>query len=73
MDLAAGLNHASRVVDEQPRGTEGSSVSDLWRREAKELETASLWWVAPDMTTLAADTGPRHYCPNDSLATLTRR
>ncbi|GAB2646424.1 hypothetical protein GCM10027169_13320 [Gordonia jinhuaensis] len=57
MDLAAGLNHASRVVDEQPRGTEGSSVSDLWRREAKELETASLWWVAPDMTTLAADTG----------------
>ena len=33
------------------------SVRDLWTAEAKALATASLWWVTPDMVTLAADTG----------------
>lgn len=29
----------------------------LWRYQAEAMDTASLWWVAPDMATLAADTG----------------
>lgn len=36
---------------------ETAAVRGLWETEARILATASLWWVTPDMVTLAADTG----------------
>lgn len=32
-------------------------AAKLWQTQADALATASLWWVAPDMATLAVDTG----------------
>ncbi|GAA4391765.1 hypothetical protein [Tsukamurella soli] len=56
-DLAAELRRETRVYREHHGEAQVERIADLWRRQAEAMATASLWWVAPDMATLAADTG----------------
>ena len=57
-ELSAQMLREVLVFAEHAAGDDRvDKVRTLWLRQANAMKTSSMWWVAPDMATLAADTG----------------